>query len=164
MNEAKLEVARDVPIDLPGGPSEVVVVGDGDENLISLELAAQQEHGAESVCRRVATLAEAEAMAPEHLVLLGEAERDADRVRNAAAVFVGPWSAVAAGDYATGGQPRPAHRGPRALDRRARARGVPQAGDRAARCRRRGSRGCGRRSRRWRRRRACRRTRAAVRR
>ncbi len=103
VNEAKLEVARDVPIDLPGGPSEVVVVGDGDENLISLELAAQQEHGAESVCRRVATLAEAEAMAPEHLVLLGEAERDADRVRNAAAVFVGPWSAVAAGDYATGG-------------------------------------------------------------
>jgi histidinol dehydrogenase len=103
VNEAKLEVSRDVPIDLPGGPSEVVVAGDGDARLIELELAAQQEHGPESVCRAVATLAEAEALAPEHLVLLGGAERDAGRVRNAGAVFVGPWSAVAAGDYATGG-------------------------------------------------------------
>jgi histidinol dehydrogenase len=42
-------------------------------------------------------------MAPEHLVLLGEAEGLADEVRNAGAVFVGPASAVAAGDYATGG-------------------------------------------------------------
>ena len=103
VNEAKLEVARDVPIDLPAGPSEVVVVGDGEEQLIALELAAQEEHGPDSVCRQVATVAEAEALAPEHLVLLGDAEREADRVRNAAAVFVGPWSPVAAGDYATGG-------------------------------------------------------------
>ena len=103
VNEAKLEVSRDVPIDLPGGPSEVVVAGDGDAQLIALELAAQQEHGPESVCRRVATVAEAEELAPEHLVLLGETEDDAGRVRNAGAVFVGPWSAVAAGDYATGG-------------------------------------------------------------
>ncbi len=103
VNEAKLEVSRDVPIDLPGGPSEVVVAGDGDDRLIALELAAQAEHGPGSVCRRVATLDEAEALAPEHLVLLGAAEREADRVRNAGAVFVGPWSAVAAGDYATGG-------------------------------------------------------------
>jgi histidinol dehydrogenase len=103
VNEAKLEVSRDVPIDLPGGPSEVVVAGDGDDRLIALELAAQAEHGPDSICRRVATLDEAEALAPEHLVLLGAAERDADRVRNAGAVFVGPWSPVAAGDYATGG-------------------------------------------------------------
>jgi histidinol dehydrogenase len=49
-------------------------------------------------------LAEIEAIAPEHVLLLGEdAEAAASRVRNAGAVFVGPWSAVAAGDYATGG-------------------------------------------------------------
>lgn len=102
VNEAKLEVARDVAIDLPGGPSEVVVVGDGDPRVIEQELAAQQEHGADSVCRALATLDEAEAVAPEHLVLLGEAEAEVDRVRNAGAVFVGPWSPVAAGDYATG--------------------------------------------------------------
>ena len=103
VNDAKLEVSRDVPIDLPGGPSEVVVAGDGDEHVIRLELAAQSEHGPDSVCRQVANVDEAEALAPEHLVLLGGAEREADRVRNAGAVFVGPWSAVAAGDYATGG-------------------------------------------------------------
>jgi histidinol dehydrogenase len=103
VNEAKLEVSRDVPIDLPGGPSEVVVLGDGDPALIELELAAQREHGHEAVCRTVDTLEEAEAIAPEHLVLLGEAEAYAGRVRNAGSVFVGPWSAVPAGDYATGG-------------------------------------------------------------
>jgi histidinol dehydrogenase len=103
VNEAKLEVSRDVPIDLPGGPSEVVVLGDGDPQLIELELAAQREHGHDAVCRTVETLEEAEAIAPEHLVLLGEAEAYVDRVRNAGTVFVGPWSPVAAGDYATGG-------------------------------------------------------------
>ena len=55
------------------------------------------------VCRVVETLAEAEAIAPEHLVLLGEAEALAGQVRNAGAVFVGASSPVAAGDYATGG-------------------------------------------------------------
>jgi len=105
VNEAKLEVSRDVAIDLPGGPSEVVVVADGsaDRRLVDLELAAQGEHGADAICRVVATLEEAEALAPEHLVLLGESEARADEVRNAGAVFVGPWSPVPAGDYATGG-------------------------------------------------------------
>jgi histidinol dehydrogenase len=103
VNDAKLEVWRDVPIDLPGGPSEVVVLGDGDPRIVELELAAQREHGHDSVCTVVKTLDEAEAAAPEHLVLLGDAEQYADRVRNAGSVFVGPWSPVAAGDYATGG-------------------------------------------------------------
>ena len=103
VNEAKLDVARDVAIDLPGGPSEVVVVGDAGDPLVELELAAQREHGHDAVCTAVATLDEAEAIAPEHLVLLGDAAAEADRVRNAGAVFVGPWSPVAAGDYATGG-------------------------------------------------------------
>jgi histidinol dehydrogenase len=105
VNEAKLAVSRDVAIDLPGGPSEVVVVaGAGaDERVVELELAAQAEHGPDTVCRRVATLEEAEELAPEHLVLLGDAEARADEVRDAGAVFVGPSSPVAAGDYATGG-------------------------------------------------------------
>jgi histidinol dehydrogenase len=112
VNEAKLRVSRDVAIDLPAGPSEIVVLAgaDADERIAELELAAQAEHGADTVCRLITVdgdheraLAEVEALAPEHLVLLGEeAEALADRVRNAGAVFVGPWSAVAAGDYATG--------------------------------------------------------------
>jgi histidinol dehydrogenase len=106
VNEAKLAVSRDVAIDLPAGPSEVVVVASNgtDPRIVELELAAQAEHGDGAVCRVVATLDEAEAIAPEHLVLLGEeAEALAPRVRNAGAVFVGASSPVAAGDYATGG-------------------------------------------------------------
>ncbi len=113
VNEAKLLVATDVAIDLAAGPSEVVVLAgrEAERRVADLELAAQAEHGPDSVCRIVEidgdverALAEIESIAPEHLVLLGaEAEALAPRVRNAGAVFVGPWSAVAAGDYATGG-------------------------------------------------------------
>lgn len=112
VNEAKLLVSRDVAIDLPAGPSEVVVLAgrDADRDVAALELAAQADHGPDSTCLLVdadgdldAGLARVEALAPEHLVLLGEAERLASRVRNAGSVFVGASSAVAAGDYATGG-------------------------------------------------------------
>ena len=111
-NEAKLLVARDVAIDLPAGPSEIVVLAErgAHERIVELELAAQAEH-AGAVVRAVeldgdaeAALAEVEALAPEHVLLLGpRAEALAPRIRNAGAVFVGAWSSVAAGDYATGG-------------------------------------------------------------
>ncbi|MGH3022651.1 MAG: histidinol dehydrogenase [Gaiellaceae bacterium] len=112
VNEAKLLVSRDVAVDLPAGPSEVVVLASAGAELdvAELELAAQREHGPDAVCRIVeadgdleGALARVESLAPEHLVLLGEeAERLAPRVRNAGSVFVGRWSPVAAGDYATG--------------------------------------------------------------
>ena len=112
VNAAKLAVARDVAIDLPAGPSEVLVLvsGDADRRVAELELAAQAEHGPDSVCRLVeadgdleAALDEIDRLAPEHLVLLGEeAEALAPRIRNAGCVFVGASSPVAAGDYATG--------------------------------------------------------------
>jgi histidinol dehydrogenase len=112
VNEAKLLVSRDVAIDLPAGPTEIVVVAgrSADPHVVELELAAQAEHGPGTVCRVVAAngnldaaLAEVEELAPEHVVLLGEAEQLADRIRNAGAIFVGADSPVAAGDYATGG-------------------------------------------------------------
>jgi histidinol dehydrogenase len=111
VNEAKLLVSRDVAIDLPAGPSEVlVVVGRGGDSAIAeVEVAAQAEHGEGTICRIVdgadleAALAEVERAAPEHLVLLGDAESLAPRVRNAGAIFVGEHSPVASGDYATGG-------------------------------------------------------------
>jgi histidinol dehydrogenase len=112
VNEAKQIVSQDVAVDLPAGPSEVVVLASegADLAVAGLELAAQLEHGPDGLCRLVeadgdleGALAGVEAMAPEHLVLLGEqAEQLAPQVRNAGAVFVGRWSPVAAGDYATG--------------------------------------------------------------
>jgi histidinol dehydrogenase len=113
VNSAKLLVSRDVAIDLPAGPSEVVVVADEgyDETIIQQELAAQMEHGPDSRAYVVrvgddldAALAEVEGYAAEHVALLGDrAESLAGRIRNAGAVFVGPYSPVPAGDYATGG-------------------------------------------------------------
>jgi histidinol dehydrogenase len=112
VNEAKLLVSRDVAIDLPAGPTEIVVVAgrSADPRIVELELAAQAEHGPGTVCRVVAAngnldaaLDEVEELAPEHVVLLGEAEQLAGRIRNAGAIFVGVDSPVAAGDYATGG-------------------------------------------------------------
>ena len=113
VNAAKLLVSRDVAIDLPAGPSEVVVVADEgfDETIIQQELDAQMEHGPDSRAYLVrvgedleAALTQVEQYAAEHVALLGErAESLAGRIRNAGAVFVGPYSPVPAGDYATGG-------------------------------------------------------------
>jgi len=113
VNEAKLLVSLVVPIDLPAGPSELVVLATpgADRYLAERELAAQAEHGPGTRCRLIEAerdperaLAAVEELAPEHLLLLGaDAEALAPRVRNAGAVFVGSSSSVAAGDYATGG-------------------------------------------------------------
>lgn len=112
VNAAKLLVSRDVAIDLPAGPSEIVVAADigFDEDIVQQELAAQMEHGPDSrgFVVRVgedveAALAAIEGYAAEHVALLGErAESLAPRIRNAGAVFVGPYAPVPAGDYATG--------------------------------------------------------------
>jgi histidinol dehydrogenase len=87
----------------------LVVLGrGGDSSVAELEVAAQAEHGPDSICEILAAddlehaLAEVEIRAPEHVVLLGEAESLAARIRNAGAVFVGAASPVAAGDLGTG--------------------------------------------------------------
>ncbi len=113
VNTAKLLVSQDVAIDLPAGPSEIVVVTDGDsfEDIVAQETAAQMEHGPDSRAFVVrvgddidAALAEIENYAAEHVFLIGpRAEALAPRIRNAGSVFVGEYSPVPAGDYATGG-------------------------------------------------------------
>lgn len=145
---AAKEIVRDVVgIDLPAGPSEIVVVADetADPELVAADLLAQGEHGSDSlaicvtasrhtgeavaaeVARRLKgsgaaarpaidalgavvivpslddAAAFADAIAPEHLSVQAlDAGRVVDRVRNCAAIFVGPWSAVALGDYVAG--------------------------------------------------------------
>jgi histidinol dehydrogenase len=130
VTEAKLLVSDRVGIDLPAGPSEVLVIADdtADAEACAADLLAQAEHGpggasilvttssriADEVLARtngsvrieaVATLADAVAraneVAPEHLELLVEDPAElAGRVRNAGAVFLGTTAVV--GDYAAG--------------------------------------------------------------
>jgi histidinol dehydrogenase len=127
---AKLLVAGRVGIDLPAGPSEVMVIADetADPAVCAADLAAQAEHGpdgesvlvttsaelADSVAARtherarielVESLDEAIALAneyaPEHLELLvADPGALAAEVRNAGAVFLATTAVL--GDYAAG--------------------------------------------------------------
>ncbi len=134
---AKLLVSKEVAIDMPAGPSEILVIADetAKAEFIALDCLAQLEHDpmaiavvlttskdiAEKVERIVKergifenfgvyvveNLAKAfeisNEFAPEHLTIAVEnAEEWLGRVRNAGSVFLGNFSPVAAGDYASG--------------------------------------------------------------
>jgi histidinol dehydrogenase len=130
VTEAKLVVSPTVAIDLPAGPSEVLVIADdtADAAVCAADLLAQAEHGpdgesillttspalSDAVCalvgdaarvELVVSLAEAVArsneIAPEHLELLvADPATLAEGVRNAGAVFLGTTAVL--GDYAAG--------------------------------------------------------------
>jgi histidinol dehydrogenase len=133
VQEAKRLVSGEVGIDGFAGPSDVVVLASegADPALVSIDLAAQAEHGEGTVVCAVSSDADlldavrieardaaaalvdapdlesalrfAEAFAPEHLELVGpEAEALAPRVRSAGCVFVGRESGTAFGDYVAG--------------------------------------------------------------
>jgi histidinol dehydrogenase len=149
---AKAAVRNDVGIDFLAGPSEVLVVADGDADpeLVATDVLAQAEHDPEAgvvVVTDDATLARtvtdaikagveeharsdvvrsalendasgvflarsmseailfAQEYAPEHLSVQvdeGDEETVLDRITDAGSVFLGPYTPVAAGDYATG--------------------------------------------------------------
>lgn len=129
--EAKRQLYGKVDIDMPAGPSEVLVYSNkGKAGWITAELLAQAEHdeSAKSVflttnAKLAAIIKSAakgkknietitlpserqaidfiNAMAPEHLVLFDGAGL-LPRIRNAGSIFVGKYSAVAFGDYCSG--------------------------------------------------------------
>jgi histidinol dehydrogenase len=116
-----------VGIDGFAGPSDLTIIASRgvDPEPLKLDLLAQAEHGEGSLVVAVsddpgvldalevevtvraedldAALAFAEALAPEHLQLVGdEAEQLAPRVRSAGCLFVGAESGTAFGDYVAG--------------------------------------------------------------
>jgi histidinol dehydrogenase len=137
---AKMLVQLDVPIDMPAGPSEILIIADETANtrFIALDAIAQLEHdpmaiaivltNSENVAREVQRVAEAIAknvnlenlkiavvknieegieisnkFAPEHLsMMFKDAEEYIDKIKHAGCVFIGEYSPVAAGDYASG--------------------------------------------------------------
>jgi histidinol dehydrogenase len=146
---AKLAVFGDVAIDLPAGPSEVLVVADATANprLVAVDLLCQAEHGPDSPSVLVTTdrdfpdlvFAEIELLLPslerrsilrrtldtnglaviaashdqallfaqeyaaEHVsIVTAFPDADASRITSAGSVYIGPWAAESAGDYATG--------------------------------------------------------------
>lgn len=146
---AKLSVYGDVAIDLPAGPSEVLVLADYTSNprLVAVDLLCQAEHGSDSPAVLVTTdpdlpakvteeinallpgiprrrileatletngvfviaddreqaLAFAQSYAAEHVsIATANPDEDAARITSAGSVYIGPFAAESAGDYATG--------------------------------------------------------------
>ncbi|WP_456468773.1 histidinol dehydrogenase [Archaeoglobus sp.] len=134
---AKLLVAKDVAIDMPAGPSEILVIADDTANaeFIAYDCLAQLEHDpmavavvlttSKDLAERVRELVEkhgsfenfriavvesvekaieiSNEFAPEHLTIAVEnVEELLSKIRNAGSVFLGNYSPVAAGDYASG--------------------------------------------------------------
>ncbi len=125
VQEAKRQVSGLVGIDGFAGPSDLCVIlsAGADPEWAAADLRAQAEHGPDSLVVAVsddpallpaegagivadgmdAALAFAEALAPEHLQLMGPgAEALAPRVRRAGCLFVGAHSGTAFGDYVAG--------------------------------------------------------------
>jgi histidinol dehydrogenase len=123
VQEAKRQVSGLVGIDGFAGPSDLCVILTERPDWAAADLRAQAEHGPDSLVVAVsddpallpddgigihaenldAALAFAEALAPEHLQLMGsEAEALAPRVRSAGCLFVGVHAGTAFGDYVAG--------------------------------------------------------------
>jgi histidinol dehydrogenase len=122
---AKARLVGEVGIDMTAGPTELVVIADDTANpdFVQADLDAQQEHGPDSavICISVGkpvdvratltlvagSISEAigitDRIAPEHLSIHAlDAASIADRVQNAGAIYCGPFSPPAAGDYVVG--------------------------------------------------------------
>ena len=137
---AKLLVQKDVAIDMPAGPSEILVIADETANptFVAFDCLAQLEHDpnalaivlttSRELAENVEKIAKAEGVslnlenlkiaivdsvdealelsnkiAPEHLsIVCKNAEKLLDKVKNAGSVFIGEYSPVACGDYASG--------------------------------------------------------------
>jgi histidinol dehydrogenase len=125
VQEAKRQLSGVVGIDGFAGPSDLCVIlsNGADPYWAAADLRAQAEHGPDSLVVAVSddedllpaegvavvadgmedALAVAEALAPEHLQLMGDgAEALAPRVRRAGCLFVGNHSGTAFGDYVAG--------------------------------------------------------------
>ena len=122
---AKARLTGIVGIDMTAGPTELVVIADETANrdFVEADLAAQAEHGPDSaviviwIGRAVAggatiellansvddAIAVANRLAPEHIsIQTRDPQSVAARIENCGAVYCGPSSPVAAGDYIAG--------------------------------------------------------------
>jgi len=131
VTEAKRQVFGFVGVDMLAGPTELVIIASrsSDPKLVIADLKAQNEHrkaqvflvtNSKSLARQVRSQIEDEGyiiltknldeavqianrIAPEHLEILVKNPRSVvNKIRNAGAIFLGPFSPVAVGDYFAG--------------------------------------------------------------
>lgn len=130
---AKRLVSNEVAIDLPAGPSEVLIIADTSANpeFVAIDMEAQAEHDPDACAVLVTTskkLAEtvknkienvngkilvansiedavnfSNEYAPEHLqVITKNPVKVLKKIKNAGSIFIGNYTPVACGDYASG--------------------------------------------------------------
>jgi histidinol dehydrogenase len=122
---AKAQLVGTVGIDMTAGPTELVVIADDSSNaaFVQADLDAQAEHGEDSavICISVGCSLDVRAtlnfsvasvddaisitdrIAPEHVSIHARGGAEiAERLENCGAIFAGPYSPVAAGDYVAG--------------------------------------------------------------
>jgi histidinol dehydrogenase len=132
VNEAKSQVFGMVDIDMIAGPTELVIIANrySEPRFIIADLKAQAEHAkglailitnSKSLAKEVKSQLDgnngyiiltknleqaaeiANKIAPEHLeILVKNPQRLLKRIRNAGAIFLGPYSPTAVGDYVAG--------------------------------------------------------------
>ncbi len=132
VSEAKRQVFGSVDIDMVAGPTELVIIANrfSDPKFILADLKAQSEHSgglailvtnSRSLAKEIKAHAEgingfivltknleqavevSNNIAPEHLeILVNNPQRLAKLVKNAGAIFLGPYSPTAVGDYVAG--------------------------------------------------------------
>ena len=132
VSEAKRQVFGRVDIDMIAGPTELVIIANrfSDPKFIVADLRAQTEHAkglailitnSKSLAREVKSQADgdngyiiltknleqaceiANKIAPEHLeILVQNPNRLVKAIKNAGAIFLGPYSPTAVGDYVAG--------------------------------------------------------------
>jgi len=131
VSEAKRQVFGVVGIDMVAGPTELVIIANrhSEPKFVIADLKAQAEHAgglailitnSKSLAREVSSQVEnngfivltknlgqaveiANRIAPEHLeILVKNPKRLLRKIRNAAAIFLGPYSPTAVGDYVAG--------------------------------------------------------------
>lgn len=132
VNEAKRQVFGRVDIDMIAGPTELVIIANrySDPKFIAADLRAQAEHAkglavlitnSKSLAREVKAQLDSAAgfiiltknlkqaadivnkIAPEHLeILVNNPRQLAKAIVNAGAIFLGPYSPAAVGDYVAG--------------------------------------------------------------
>ncbi|MDD5668688.1 MAG: histidinol dehydrogenase [Candidatus Omnitrophica bacterium] len=131
VSEAKRQVFGYVDIDMIAGPTELVIIANrySDPSFITADLRAQAEHAhglailitdSKTLAREIKTKTELNAtviltknmiqaveiankIAPEHLeILIQNPRKLLKHIKNAGAIFLGPYSPTAVGDYVAG--------------------------------------------------------------
>jgi histidinol dehydrogenase len=82
VTEAKVQVSTDVAIDMPAGPSEVLIIADesADARLIAYDMISQAEHGGDSVAGLITTSEKVAVQVQENLAKIAASAQRGEKI------------------------------------------------------------------------------------